>query len=94
VLHLVRDLIALRRAEPDLRSGDYRPRAVAPGAWAWDRGGRVTVLASLGDDGATLEDVHGTMVAASDRRRRGERVTGTLAVGGWEAVVVVADGTR
>ena len=94
VLHLVRDLIALRRAEPDLRSGDYRPRAVAPGAWAWDRGGRVTVLASLGDDGATLEDVHGTVVAASDRRRRGERVTGTLAVGGWEAVVVVADGTR
>ncbi len=91
ILHLVRDLIALRREDPDLHSGGYRTLATTPGAWAWRRGDRINVLASLSDDGATLEEVTGTVVAATDRRRLGEVTGEVVTVGGWEAVVVAAD---
>ncbi|HET9344789.1 MAG TPA: alpha-glucosidase, partial [Candidatus Limnocylindrales bacterium] len=37
-LHLVRDLIALRREHDDLRSGAYERLAATDGAWAWRRG--------------------------------------------------------
>ena len=90
-LHLVRDLIALRREEPDLFSGGYRTLDATPGGWAWRRGDGVSVLAALSDDGATLEGVTGTVVAATDRRRRGERIDGVVRVGPWEAVVVARD---
>ena len=90
ILHLVRDLIALRRAEPDLAAGDYRRRATDEGSWAWDRGRRVTVLAALSEHGASLAGVTGTVAVATDPGRRGEPVDGTLRVGGWEAVVVTA----
>jgi alpha-glucosidase len=90
VLHLVRDLIALRRREVALRTGAYRPVPTSPGGWAWTRGGRVTVLAALDDAGATLDGAEGTVVAATDRRRLGEVVAGGLSVSGWEAVVVAA----
>jgi alpha-glucosidase len=94
MLHLVRDLLALRRSEPDLHSGDYRRRDVADGAWAWDRGERTTVLAALSPDPAALDGVHGTVVAATDRRRLGEPVDGAVRVEGWEAVVVGVPGGR
>ena len=38
VLHLVRDLVDLRRRTADLRSGDYRPLDAESGLWAWHRG--------------------------------------------------------
>ncbi|MGA2837514.1 MAG: alpha-amylase family glycosyl hydrolase [Acidimicrobiales bacterium] len=88
MLHLAHDLIALRRAEPALRTGGYRSLETTPGAWAWSRGGRCTVLVAMTAEGASLDDVTGTVVAATDRRRRGEAVDGAVSVGGWEAVVV------
>ena len=38
ILHLVRDLIALRREREDLRGGAYETLPAPDGAWAWRRG--------------------------------------------------------
>ena len=38
MLHLARDLIALRRRSADLRLGDYRTLDAPDGVWAWSRG--------------------------------------------------------
>jgi alpha-glucosidase len=88
LLLLTRDLIDLRRREPALRTGDYRTVPSGPGAWAWRRGGRVTVVAGMSDGRTDLEEVSGTVLAATDRRRLGEAVDGVVSVAGWEAVVV------
>jgi len=91
-LHLVRHLIALRREDGDLRAGSYRSLEAGAEAWAFRRGGRITVVAALGEAGATLEGVRGMVVAATDRRREGTTVDGAVRVGAWEAVVVRGDG--
>jgi len=92
VLRLVRDLIALRRAEPDLVGGVYA-RADAPEAtWAFRRGDGVLVVLRLAEGDATIEGVHGTVAVGTDRGRDGERVDGALRLGGWEAAVVRLDG--
>jgi alpha-glucosidase len=86
-LHLVRDLIALRRELPSLRGGDYRARDADGAVWAWERGADVVVALNLGDASATA-DVTGTIRIGTDRSRDGERVDGTLALGPWEGAVV------
>lgn len=88
MLHLARDLIALRRADPALQTGSYRSMAATPGAWAWGRDERLVVLASLSDEPAYLDGITGTVRLGTDRSRDGEAVVGTLVVSGWEAVVV------
>jgi alpha-glucosidase len=88
ILGLTRDLIALRRSVPDLRQGSYATLSTTPGAWAWGRGDHVVVLAGMSAGDAVLEEVSGTVILATDGRRRGERVEGRLSVHGWEAVVV------
>ena len=98
ILGLTRDLIALRRSVPDLQRGSYATLGTTPGAWAWGRGDHVVVLAGMSEGDAGLDDVSGTVILATDGRRRGERVEGRLSVHGWEAVVVeravVVDGRR
>ena len=47
-LHLTRDLIALRRAEDDLRAGAYAQVAVEEGLWAYRRGDGFLVALNLG----------------------------------------------
>ena len=54
-LHLTRDLIALRRAEPDLRGGAYATLPAPAGAWAWRRGERHAVALNLSDAEVTVE---------------------------------------
>src|SRR5919108_510570 len=49
VLHLVRDLIALRRERPDLQRGGYRTLPAPAGAWAWRRGSDTAVAINLSD---------------------------------------------
>ena len=88
MLHLARDLIALRRTEPALQSGSYRSMPTTPGAWAWSREDRLVVLASLSDGAASLDGITGTIRIGTDRSRGGEAVDGTLVVAGWEAVLV------
>jgi len=90
ILHLVRDLIALRRAEDALRAGAYTPLAAPDGAWAYRRGEPVTVALNLSDAAVTVPEVRGRVAVATDRARDGEAVDGSVGLGRWEGVVVVA----
>jgi alpha-glucosidase len=88
VLHLVRDLIALRRRQPDLRSGSYEALPAPAGAWAWRRGERFAVALNLSDAEATVDGLAGRVAVATDRARDGEEVGGALRLGAHEGVVV------
>jgi alpha-glucosidase len=87
-LHLVRDVIALRRAEPDLRAGAYATVDAPAGAWAWRRGDGFLVAVNLGDAPATIDGVQGQIAIATDRGRDGEDVTGALELGPAQGAVV------
>jgi alpha-glucosidase len=85
VLHLVRDLIALRRDRDDLRRGAYETLPAPAGAWAWRRGEGTTVALNLSDEPVTL-DLSGAVVIATDRQGEGEPFAGMLAP--WGGVVL------
>jgi alpha-glucosidase len=87
-LNLARDLIALRRAEADLRSGAYETLPAPEGAWAWRRGERFAVAVNLSDSPVAVEGLSGGIAIATDRRREGEAIDGPLTVEQWSAVVV------
>jgi alpha-glucosidase len=93
MLSLCRDLIGLRDAIPDLRSGDYATiAATSAGFWAWRRGERIVVALNLGDEPARLDDVTGIVRICTRRARDGERVDGALDLAPWEGAVVWLDG--
>jgi len=87
-LHLVRDLIALRRTHTDLTAGAYATLPAPAGAWAWQRGDGFQVALNLSDAGVTVDGLAGRVVIGTDRARGGEEVAGALALGPWDAVVV------
>jgi alpha-glucosidase len=87
-LHLVRDLIALRRSRADLTSGDYASLPAPDGAWAFRRGDGLVVALNLSDAEIAVDVPAGRVAIATDRARDGEAVDGTLALGAWEAAVV------
>jgi alpha-glucosidase len=87
-LHLTRDLIALRRANEDLRSGAYRPLDAPPGAWAFRRGERLAVALNLSGHPVTLPDLDGRVVVGTDRARDGHGAGGALELAPWEGVVL------
>jgi alpha-glucosidase len=91
VLTLARDLIALRRSEPDLHLGDYRSLDAPSGVWAWARGDRHTVAINMTDAEVHLSPIVGTVRICTDRTRDGEAVTEALRLGPWEAVVVAGE---
>jgi alpha-glucosidase len=80
-LHLVRDLIALRRDRGDLREGAYE--TLAGGPWVYRRGQDTVVALNLSEEPAEAE-VRGRIVIGTDRSR--ESFDGRL--GPWEGVVV------
>ena len=90
-LRLVRDLIALRGAEDDLRAGAYTTLPAPGGAWAWRRGERFATAVNLSGDEVTIEGLTGAVAVATDRGRDGERVGGALRLGPWEGAVVTLD---
>ena len=66
MLHLVRDLIALRRERADLRGGSYETLPAPEGAWAWRRGDGTLVALNL--SGAEVElELKGTVLIGTDR---------------------------
>ncbi|HEX5782872.1 MAG TPA: alpha-amylase family glycosyl hydrolase, partial [Solirubrobacteraceae bacterium] len=82
-LHLVRDLIALRRERADLREGGYE---TLPGpAWVWRRGAGTIVALNLSDEPVSV-DLRGPILIGTDRSR--ESFDGRL--GPWEGVVLDA----
>jgi alpha-glucosidase len=87
VLHLVRDLIALRRERADLRIGDYATLPAPDGAWAWRRGSSTAVALNLSDAPVTLDGLDGTLLIATDRARVG----GALDLAPWSGAVVALD---
>jgi len=89
-LHLVRDLIGLRRELTDLSVGTYAAVASEGGVWAWRRGQDTIVAVNLSDVDASLDDVRGTVRIATDRARDGDPVGGSLRLGPWEGVVVTS----
>jgi len=91
MLVLTRDLIALRRSEPDLTSGGYRPLPAPDGLWAFSRGERFVVVLNLSDAGGAVDvGRSGRIRLATRRERDGEAVAASVEVGPWEAVVVQA----
>jgi alpha-glucosidase len=81
VLHLVRNLIALRRERADLRTGGYTTLPAPDGAWVWRRGEGTTVALNLSDAPVTVE-ARGRVLIATD----GQPFDGTLAP--WSGVVL------
>jgi alpha-glucosidase len=88
MLHLTRDLIALRRELPDLRTGDYTALVGDDDRWAWRRGTGVVIALNLGDEPRSFDGITGTVRVGSDRRLDGEAVAGTLALDPWQGAVV------
>ncbi len=88
VLHLVRDLIALRRRERDLTAGSYQPLPAPAGAWAWRRGDGFAVALNLSGAEVSVDGVGGRIAVGTDRGRDGEAVAGAVALGPYEGVVV------
>jgi alpha-glucosidase len=89
VLHLVRDLIALRRADDALHAGGCTPVDAPDGAWAYRRGERAAVALNLSDDPVTVPGIGGRVAIGTDRARDGEALEGSVALGPWEGVVAV-----
>jgi alpha-glucosidase len=87
-LHLVRDLIALRRARDDLRGGAYAALDAPAGAWAWRRGEGLATALNLSDREVEIAGVAGTVAIATDRARDGERVDGPLRLAPWSGAVI------
>lgn len=87
-LHLVRDLIALRRTEPALRTGVYRSLPAPDGAWAFARGDRFAVALNLGEQPVAVELPAGEVVIGTRRRRDGERIEARIELAPGEGVLV------
>ena len=88
ILHLVRDLIALRREREDLRGGAYETLPAPAGAWAWRRGASTAVAVNLGSEDAEVQGLAGTVLVGTDRGRDGEAVSGSLRLAPGEGAVV------
>ena len=93
ILHLCRDLIALRREREDLHSGAYEALESAEGVWAWRRGTETVVALNHGDAPATLSLGAGEILIGTKRKRAGERVDGDVQLDPWEAVILSEYGT-
>jgi len=92
VLHLVRDLIALRRTEPDLHAGAYATLPAPDGAWAWRRGDGHVIALNLSDAPVELDGLGpGAVAISTSRDRDGARVDGPIRLGPWAGLVVDLD---
>jgi glycosidase len=86
-LWLVRDLIALRRAQSDLRVGAYSQVRASDGLWVYRRGSGHLVALNCGNEEIEVPAA-GTVVIATRRSRDGEAVDGTLVLGPREGAIV------
>jgi alpha-glucosidase len=88
MLRLCRDLIALRRATPDLRSGAYASLPSPDGVLALRRGEGIVVAVNLSEEAASLSLGPATIETGTDRTRDGETLEGELSLGPWEGAVL------
>jgi alpha-glucosidase len=87
VLRLCRDLLALRRARPDLRTAAYTTVDAPGGVWAWRRGDRTVVAVNCSDLPVDVA-LEGDVLIGTRRERDGQAVGGRLRLEPWEAVVL------
>jgi alpha-glucosidase len=87
VLHLTRDLLALRRRTPDLHSGAYVSQPGPDGLWAWRRGEGHLVVVSFAEHDAALDGLAGRIAIGTDRARDGETFAGSVLVRAGEGLV-------
>ncbi|HXQ90315.1 MAG TPA: alpha-amylase family glycosyl hydrolase [Acidimicrobiales bacterium] len=100
VLHLVRDVIAVRRASPDLQTGAYRRLPAGEGVWAWQRGTDTVVALNLSDDEHTVAlppaaagtEAGRRVVVGTHRDREGSPTGDVLDLAPWEGVVLTSRG--
>jgi alpha-glucosidase len=64
VLTFCRELIALRRARPELAAGGYEPVETRQGAWVWRRGDSIAVAVNLSPDPVEV-DVGGRVLLST-----------------------------
>jgi alpha-glucosidase len=88
---LCRDLIGLRDALPDLRSGGYASLDAPADVLAYRRGERTVVALNLGDEPATVAGITGVVRVGTHRERDDERTSGDLALAPGEGTVVLLD---
>ena len=84
ILHLCRDLIALRR---ELATAPYESLLSPPGTWVWRRGA-FTVAVNLSARAVHLPEIAGSVRISTGRSRDGEDVAGRLRLEPWTGVVV------
>ena len=92
VLHLVRDLLALRCATPALRVGPYVDLGGDGPVWCFRRGDDVQVVLNLGDAPVRVAVVvdAARVALTTDRVGEGAAVAGSVEVEGRRGVVIVA----
>jgi glycosidase len=88
VLRLSRDLISLRRARADLRSGSYATLEAPEGVWAWRRGDHTVVALNLTDADVDTSLGGGEVLVSTHRDRDGERIADDVRLHPWEALVI------
>jgi alpha-glucosidase len=88
MLHLCRDLIALRTKLPALRSGAFERLDAPPDVWTYRRGDDVVVALNFSDQGAEVSGPSGTIALSTDCDRDDQSVGGALSLSPWEGVVV------
>jgi glycosidase len=81
VLHLCRELIALRRSRGELVTARYSRLETAPGVWAWQRGEKTVVAVNLSDDEVRLELPGRVLLSTADRED-------STTLGPWEGFVL------
>jgi alpha-glucosidase len=86
-LWLCRDLVALRRAWADLRTGGYVEVRASGDVWVYRRGDGFLVALNLGSAETSVE-ARGEIAIGTRRARDGEPVEGTLTLGPREGAVV------
>jgi alpha-glucosidase len=92
VLHLCRDLIALRRARPDLGRGAYIAIDAPDGVWAWRRADHTIVAVSCSDVAEEVDLGAGDVLLGTRPERNGQPVRKPLRLEPWEGVVLSAGG--
>jgi alpha-glucosidase len=91
-LHLVRDLVELRRREPALAAGGYEQLDSPAGSWLFRRGRDVVVALNLGDTDAVIDVGDAMVLLSSPRGLEGCRVQGTMRLASHTAIVLRSAG--
>ncbi len=92
VLHLVRDLISLRRVSEDLAAGDYVELPAADDTWVFRRGAAIVVALNMSDRTVEVETGRGGVVlSTSPAQPATAAVGGRLRLHAWSGVIMLAD---